>query len=453
MNHSEFKAKTRRWNQFSDVDTLGSFDFFTNIISLDAVRKEHLDIARSSFLDASLEDFLEQKLNPDQYSALAKFVPLAVHEYTHFVDSTSTLWGLRHLELMNQAYLSHTRYGGQETEFYSAKKFYDHVRNIRLPTYYTLVEKGPVNSTPWRYEITLGKTYDSDGKISRKPVLFTWFNNHEDVPIARSPISTVAVLEASAMAQEIYSQAILINRTEDDFKLIEGHRYTEGMLSYLYNREITEYSVCLHLLANQLGSKDAAYAYPLCGALTRLVLNFSKNSFFALKKRCQIHKILNVKKDEEFVIRIREGLANYDIGILFYLICRALPANLNYYDHSNIDVGIDTALNALGIAREELLRDALAERDKIVSNVIKSPIKPLSILCRAGADNFGRIGISDPHLKLGSLNLPPVLLGDSTEALIFPSPKNSLGNFDIDQCFDELFSGQLWVENFTEACL
>ncbi|MFA5270655.1 MAG: hypothetical protein WC400_03570, partial [Patescibacteria group bacterium] len=61
--------------------------------------------------------------------------------------------------------------------------------------------------------------------------------------------------------------------------------------------------------------------------------------------------------------------------------------------------------------------------------------------------------IISPILEFDKLNLPKVILGDSTEVLIFENSNNSLSTFDLDKCFDELAEGESWVHRFSEGCV
>lgn len=41
MNFKEFKDKTKKWNVFSKVDILGSFNFMTTIVELNSIPDEN----------------------------------------------------------------------------------------------------------------------------------------------------------------------------------------------------------------------------------------------------------------------------------------------------------------------------------------------------------------------------------------------------------------------------
>ncbi len=56
-------------------------------------------------------------------------------------------------------------------------------------------------------------------------------------------------------------------------------------------------------------------------------------------------------------------------------------------------------------------------------------------------------------LPFEELNIPKVFLGDSTEVLIFNNQNNSLSEFNLEKCFDELAEGESWVYRFSEGCV
>jgi hypothetical protein len=453
MKYIDFKLKTKRWNQFSAVDTLGAFDFYTTIVSFEAIGGRDLQNLHENFDGVVPKiELKENGLTPKQYEIASKILPLAAHEYTHFFDSTSTIWGMRHLKLMNNAYSSNYERGGAENEFYEAKRFYDHIRSIRLPEYYTVVNEKEDARRPWHPTITMGKVFNAGGTSSARPVLFSNFTNLGGAHLARSPISAVSILEASAMAQELYVNAMLLRSTTDPFRTVEIARYNDEMTAYLHNPKITEYSVCFHVLANILDSVEGSEVVPLCGALTRVVLNCPERVFKKLQRSCPISKILNIQPNTEFEKRLRDGLAHRDLGILYYLICRALPLR-TLKDGMNISEIIEICLAKLGVSVNEFMREGESEINTIESSLKKSQYSSIRELTSAGMENFKHVPLDNYHLDFGSLHFPPAYLVDSTSATIFQNSNNRLAEFDLERCFEELFEGQSWVERFAEACL
>jgi hypothetical protein len=281
MQFSDFKQKTKRWNCFSATDTLGSFDFYTSTVSLDALTFTDVVSAQgefSSFLRRKHKDHTAT-IESNAYTTIEKVLPLASHEYTHFIDATSTIWGLRHLLMMKEAYEADDRKGGTEVGFYRAKIFYDHIRMLRLPDYYTLRDGLAPNSTPWQYQFSAGRLFTSQGQTSDRTVVFTRFLNSSGDFIVRSPLSTVSLLEASAMAQEIFIAMFLLANTDPEFRAVEGSLYSARLMKYLYRPDITEYSVCVHLVANMLRLTDPASAFQICARLVNVVLCIPTNYF------------------------------------------------------------------------------------------------------------------------------------------------------------------------------
>jgi len=239
MRSSEFEAKTAYANQLSEVDTLGSFSFETAIIYLKSLRSGDIERARAvrANFKPAMVDGKPSLMSGDQYAALEKVQTLAMHEYTHFVDATSTLWGLRHLQAMSDAYVS---IEGGESQFYKAKNFFDYVRGIRLPKYYTVEYDNSPEKMPWEARPTIGRVFDSKGMLSTNPIFFSQFFNSDGKMIVRSPVSVVSILEASAMAQETLVRANLIRLTDPDYRLVEDKVMARRSLGFLYTPSVTE---------------------------------------------------------------------------------------------------------------------------------------------------------------------------------------------------------------------
>lgn len=452
MGYQEFK-ESRKHSQFlKDVDTLGSFDFNSCIITMDSLFPEDIERSRTALGGAFVSPFsLNNRLSADPYALIAKVLPLAIHEYTHFLDSTSTLWGLTHLMLMNRGYSSNPIFGEKEHNFLYAKVFYDHCRRIRLPKYYTTISNSVNDSRPWTSTISAGFLFDSKGRVTANPIIFSRFENSNGEHLARSPVSTVSLLEASAMAQEVISNLSLILATEDDFKTVEQKIFSERTVAYLYKKTITEYSVCAHILANKQGVTDVFEAFMLCAGVVRIVLNFSQESFRRVARRCPVPELLKINKNEEIAERMLLGLRAGDLGTLFYLICLALP-NRSYRTATDVLTGISQALEYIGLDYPMFvaLRDKRA--DELLAELAKSPFKSIRQLSKAGHANMKLVDQA-VVIDYFRLNLPPAWLNDGSVAHIFDNDENLLKSFDLNQCFEELFEGESWIERFSEGCL
>lgn len=435
------------------VDVLGSFDFYTSLISLDALSAEDIQGMQVALGDGDFKKLVDGgRLTPDQYQLAAKILPLAAHEYTHFLDATSTLWGFKHLSLMNEAYLSDNKYGTDESGFSKAKTFYDHSRRIRLPNYYTVVNSKTQNIRPWQSHISIGALFSNEGLITNRPVLFSRFSNSRGEQLARSPVSTVSLLEASAMAQELLLHWLLIQHTEDDFRTVEQKHFETRTLDYLHNPEITEYSVCAHIVANQQQCTNVLATFYLCSVIVRLILNLPESSIQKIADNCSVSEVLKLPKDAPTVMAVQNGLKIGDLGVLYYMVCAALPEQ-SYVSHKAAISGTIAALETIGVDYATLRSDRNKFAYDLCVELWASKIQSISTLSKAAYDNFQKIGDNDFALNFNGLNLPPALLSDSSASLIFSCDSNLLTNFNLDDCFNELFEGQSWVERFSEACI
>ncbi|SFV15604.1 hypothetical protein [Pseudoduganella namucuonensis] len=453
MNFFErYKSSSKRWNCFSKIDVLGSFDFYTSIISLDSVRPADFDDLANKTIKSREENGPVQ-LSFSAYEAASKIMPLAIHEYTHFIDSTSTAWGLKHLSMMNNAYLADDRrFGGSETGFHHAKKFFDEVRTLRLPDYYTVVEKNVDPQLPWRNVLTVGFQFGSDGLISDRPIIFARFDKADGTPIARSPLSSIAILEASAMFQEISSTFALIDQLKEDEKIVERNKYTREVKSIIYNPKLTEYTACAHVVANTLNCDDIFVAYRISATLGRIILNIPERLYRKIKVTPEVGEKMGWSSGTDKVIKIiNTGLQQCNPGVLFYLLTQLLPTN-SASGSANLKSGIESALSLLGTNLEEIQQEAIGEIDFLADELSRSKINSIRKLGLAGKENFSLIDLVSPGLKFNLLQLPPVLLSDGTSRSIFTTPQNKLGTIDLEMLYDELVNGQIWVERFSEAC-
>lgn len=449
MKFSEFKAKTKRFNILNGADIAGSFDFFTTIVSLESLTKDDFQEVTSLLSQATPTHF--PNITPDQYRSISRLLPLATHEFTHFVDGTSTLWGLNHLKKMNHAYLCDDRRQSNEYKFFAAKEFLDHVRSIRLPEYYTY-STNATNTRPWQADISIGKLFGSNGQPTDRSILFQRFSNFEGKLLVRSPISEISILEASAMAQELQVSLFLVRRLTGDFGIVETKDFSVKMLDYLYNIKLTEYSVCVHLIANKIGTPDGVVAFAVCAILTRLVLNFPPQAYEMLLATPDLMDRIGLPGDHPFSEAVLNGLSHKDMGAVFFLFSRCLPRQPEMLP-SDASKAVEEASSRLGINLDDIHNISEQDASKINSELASSDIPTIRLLGQIGVENKKILSRKNERIDFHSLNLPKVLLGDSTQINIFGNPNSSLASVDLDEIFEPLFAGQRWVERFSEACV
>lgn len=452
MDFATYKAKTKDLNILARSDVLGSFDFFTTIVSLESLVSADLD----AYPATSMLEVIKQgaKLSKKQYQSMAKILPLALHEFAHFFDATSTLWGMKHLQLMNRAYLCDDRRQDNEANFYRAKQFLDHIRRIHLPRYYTVVMPSPP-VRPWRADLSIGQLFDSAGRLSGRRIVFQRFQNASGDLLVRSPISQLSLLESSAMAQQILLHAFLVERLDGDYGLVERRDFATRTLDYLYKKELTEYSVCVHVVANKLGCSDGVASFAASALIVRIVLNLPAVAFDDLSKATDLMDRIGFPKDgayAEFEKALRDGLRHLDLGTMFYLIARCLPGEPGLLPSGAANV-VQAAAERLGLNIAQMHEIALHEAKSIGEELGGSSIATLAMLGPLALHNMTSIKYERSLLDFSALHLPPALLGDSAQVRLLGDVKSPLSEVDLDSVFSELYEGQRWVERFSEACV
>ncbi|WP_147694761.1 hypothetical protein [Vogesella mureinivorans] len=446
MNFQEFKRNANKFNVFRKSDIAGSYHFPTATVSFESLESRDID----AIVQLREKLISKTQLSVQEYESIAKVMPLAFHEYTHFIDSTSTVWGMKLLSLMNAAYLSNDNYQRDESQFWQAKIFYDFLRSIALPDYYTH-KHSPVSSRPWMATITAGQIFDKDGKITDRTILFQRFHNAEGGLMVRSPLSSVSILEASAMAQEIMSRMAFSFGLDNDSYIVERKKISQEAVDYIYNPNLTEYSVCAHLAANMLGTSDIAIAFAVSSVLTRVCLNLTDAAFDSLAANENLMDLVMLPDENDFSDRIRDGLRLRDLGTAFYIMTRCLPHNPEL-TKKDVNETVIQAIKKTGIDPTSIHANAIAFGKSIRDELKGSPIKPIRWLSEAGLNNLSKINPLSHTIDFHELDLPKSILGDSSEFFILGNPKSPLANKNIDSICDPLLDGQLWIERFAEGC-
>ena len=448
MPLAQLKNTRSRWSILSKVDQLGAIDFWTLTISLDALIPKNTNGLTVEDLQLPLDTVLDFTEYERRKSALT----LAAHEYTHFVDATSSIWGMKHL---NQINWCHKVNSGDETQFFVLKSAFDYMRSIRLPDYYTTINRKVPSQRPWRSHVTNGVMFSTDGRITDRPIIFINFLTEDGNRIVRSPLSAISLLEASAMAKEIEIRVRLLAHLQEPEKAVEQRILNEELLNYIYNPEITEYSACFHLVANLQNEKDIGIVSRAVGKLCRIVLNTPEIAFRTASKNIKAYSDkMNIPQDSLETERLKSGLEKYDRGALFFLITVLLPKGA-LKSGRIFDSSIDLALKSIGLSMEKIKRGAHQEAKNLCEDLSKSELQAIRTLAACGYENFKKVFPDALEYPLDRLDLPPALHGDDdmTPYIFNNKETNSLRNFDLESAYDELIECQLKAESFAEACL
>ena len=101
---------------FANLEVLGSYDDFSQMVSLDYLDEESFSQLLESFQSSKGDRNAQKAALQANYEPMARFYSTCVHEFTHWLDHTSTLWGQRQLVLIYNAISAWTNQN--EREFY-----------------------------------------------------------------------------------------------------------------------------------------------------------------------------------------------------------------------------------------------------------------------------------------------------------------------------------------------
>ena len=442
----EIKESSARWNPLRQVDTLGRFDFNTCVVMLDSLESHAVKGIALSDLDSV------EKIDLATCERMMKALVLAVHEYTHFVDCTSTVWGLRHLRMMHRAYVC---VGNDESKFHVMRTYYTHLKRLKFPEYYTTVAEHFDTKRPWRSYLTSGREFRPDGRPGERPILFVRFFNEQWEPIVRSPISTISLLEVGAMAAEMDTAMSLLRRIGDeDQRLVATSLYERETFEYLYNPKLTEYSVCAHLVANHFNQSEATLAFWAASIIAKIALNASLDVFNIILKNIRVFfDAVGLRYSDVEAKAIRRALGNYDVGALFYVICLLMDKGA-LKTPASFGASMVITMARLGVHYErDYERTALQEAQGIFAEIKENSFDTIVRVASAGFENLNTMIGGFGMLKLSQMHLPPVLLGDSKQHEFHPVDSNMLKGVELEASYYEMCEGQERMQNFGDACI
>ncbi|MDF5720234.1 MAG: hypothetical protein PUP91_07060 [Rhizonema sp. PD37] len=410
----------QNWRGFPNIGILGKYEFLSQTVCANSLEIKHL------------EDLIK---DPSDIQLKRKIFGVIIHEITHWLDHTSTLWGQKFLIDIFNAF--NAKSNENIDELWRIQHLFSDINRMYFADYYTVngsAAEEPWNKEPWRYDFGCGLQFSREGKTSEKhPFFYTIFSTSNDEFITRVPLSVMSLLETNAVTSEVRLETVLLSCLNQGEVFIENKLIEQNFLERLYTPELTRYSVAAHCLANLAKITDAVDAYFLSSALSTLCLNLPSKVFPLLKIPSALQ--------ERIGDRAREMLNLQDRGFAFFIIANYA----SQYNQSDIVSWLESTIEAAGLPplkqleelanqemnelNEQILKDPLIEKLKEIGlsetgeNQIICEYSRLKNLLRVGRDNFTKRGIAGNHeismktifsVNENYLKLPPILLGDDS---------------------------------------
>lgn len=435
---------------FANLEAIGSYDDFSQMVVLDYLDEESFLQLLESFQSNTKGDQNNQKAAlQSNYESIARFYSTCVHEFTHWLDHTSTLWGQRQLVLIYNAINAWT--AQNEQEFYRIAISNSERHRARLAIYYTekyKIDQKETRPTPWQYEYGSGLEFGVDGRPrTDRPFVFTVFSNSSNQPVIRVPFSMFALTEANATYAEFKVKSQSLTLLDDDTRLVEQLRLEQEIRQNLYNPELVIYSVATHCLANSIGIDEGFRAYEFSSALATLCLNLPKELF------------RNLSLPEEFNVwgsRVQALQELSDPGFAFFAIAKQAP---KCGDEISVEKWLPEAIKNAGLPSIETIKDLAVVQMKELEDEVMEGLyaDQVRALLSIGRENFLQRGVwgqnvlSIENLHKTSIMLPPIVLGDGYTTPVVPTTI-STNPQAVGRWIEQIINIEVSIEQFLRAC-
>lgn len=289
-------------------------------------------------------------LNKPVFSKKSEQLSILVHELRHHLDHISTMWGQRHIMKLFKAV--NARIGHNEFEFHHILPLKIEERQFHYETYYSVETNViPWNNTSdnWILRLSTGIKFDINGVPDEgKPILFINFLTPTGLHLIRVPLSIAALLETSAIRDELNIRNKYIQTLKENEALVERELLSNRILfEIVYNPKMAVYNSIVHLTANTLNIKELIIALDISAAISNLCLNLPIDL---------ISKIpINSLFVESWKGRTNKMMENCEYGFIF---CNLLYNYREYYIKDN-NYNLDRLLAANNLPSIDKLKSKI----------------------------------------------------------------------------------------------
>jgi|GEM_PF-6849963 len=416
---------TSRFGGLPDTQQVASYNYIDQLVMFEKLEVGDIRKAASGkTLEARWPFHLELWTN-------------AWHEYRHWLDMTSSVFGL--LWLNEIATLLQELGKGDEapTLQEQCQRVARALAGIHLPAYYSTVDN-PLPK-PWKYQPTVGQAFLTDGSINpQHPIWFVRFASTDDVPIARQPISPASLMEVRAVESEMLGgYGLLSGLPKTDFKLIEQQHFGAAFLERIYHPELTVYSAPAHWYANHRNVTDVAEAYRASASLAWFCMDAPSAWLKSLTPTKPFQQVYG----PEISGKLKASFERADRGALFFMLAgdERIKTAKNFTEELSTLVydEWDTAL-------DDIEKSSHAEGQALLEDLKALPVA-LHPLLEIWRENHKARGTKEPQISGPRIRLPAVILADDT----------TLNPFRMkwgERAFDaKVFDPRPYFEEFWEA--
>lgn len=428
-----------QWGGFPNCTTEGTYCYFTQGIQLNKVSPRDIDVLKHAQF-GQLTTIQAQK----------KITTVAEHEYTHWVDMNCSIYGLRTLINLAKSYDSNPNINlrASEHNFFYAKLAADSIRQIRLPSYYSVTEKVDIRGS-WTYDLTMGHGFDATGRPNGDPIIFLRFFDGDKMFFTRQPLSLSSILEGNATYQEILATLNAnLSIEEDGERIVESKTDEQRLMENLYDKNLTLYSVAAHLIASQLKAPNVVTAYRAVGIIAKFVMNCPKS----LLSKFEATQIFVRVFGASVATRIENSIRRGNVESLFFYAVKMMDIQSEKLEYVEV-INFMLAERCFGITLKELQSAIDSEVDQLCGAIWDTKFPDArKIACAAAYNNKYITMFSNAAYKLDDLHLPPCFLENDDVYIYSGKSDNPLKSLPIADRFWTLADNEQWIRTFSEAC-
>lgn len=426
---------TTKWRGLPNTRNVASYNYIDQVVLFETIESKHVNHCLS-------------RLTPAERWPLKREIWLnGWHEYTHWLDMTSSVFGLRWLCKMVDLIERYPADGQGTTSAYveECKAATREMAGIHLPEYYSTVEN-PAGQ-PWRYSSTVGQAYDSEGNSNpHHPLWFVRFDTPSGMSIARQPISVASLLEVRAVEAEIVGGFGLVSALKDQaFQTLQKQRLSHDIFTRVYQPHLTVYSAAAHWYANHRGIPDVVEAYTAASKLAWFCLDAPTQWLTSINATSEF----KARMGDQFARMMNTSLSRGDRGALFFM----LASETRLRSLKSLSSDLDALLRAdWKVSLQEVHEEGGRERAELANRLVRTS-EPVRSLAEIWKRNLAQRNLHRPlSVSSHNIQLPAVILADDKPLDIF---RMRLGDeafdnrtFDPRPYFDEFFKPDLAMKKY-----
>lgn len=362
-------------------------------------------------------------INQSEFEIMMHIHSILWHEFTHFLDHSTTLWGHEYnIRTLNLYEAINKRQPSYDVE----KKYEVFCLNLAEEKLHHLIKK--YEHSTGHYVVGYRLNYNPDLGVFAQYSLYDKSSAYKDeifnidlaTPICEIPLSMLVIIEANAYTQEVLFKYNTIQRYGIDIKT-HCAKLQREVEQHINNCEMSEYTILIRHTKQVFPALDFIKILEIVSTVARFVLNMPV-ALFGMINNFYIKNIFKV--EEEYVQFLLHDHARGSSRASFFLMFIQWLAS----DHENsTDFNIDEELNRMLVVITEN-RLSLESVQKMYEMELEWAQE---FLCNITYPNplksIGKTNIKQAHLyknfefDFSKLMLPEFIMNDG-ETVQMPNP-------------------------------